>query len=132
MLAPPARRTPSSIAFAGAFAAVLGTFAGCSSLPPPSYPPFADHAVTAQFVVPESGRLVLPSSRADLVVHELRATPAPAHESFDGGERCWHFAPGAHVAVHCRFRAYAQASGQVPQPGSVLPGAVSIVEQQVP
>ena len=136
MLAPNARRTPTTAAItrAGAIAllAVVGTCPGCSVLPPPSYPPYADHDVTAAFVVPDSGRLPVPSSRPGLVVHELRATPAPARESFEAGQRCWHFAPGAHVDLHCRFRVYAEAGGPVPQPGTVLPGAVRLEAQQTP
>lgn len=135
MLAPNARRTPPTAAIprarAGVLLAIVGTFPGCSVLPAPSYPPYADHDVTAAFVVSADGRLPVPSSRPGLVVHELRATPAPARESFEGGQRCWHFAPGAQVAVHCRFRVYAEAAGPMPQPGSVLPGATRIVEQQI-
>lgn len=136
MLAPTTRRTPTHTTITRARALALlalgGGCPGCSVLPAPSYPPHAEHDVTAQFVVPDSGRLPVPSSRPGLVVHELQATPAPARESFDAGQRCWHFAPGAQVTLHCRFRVYADAAGPVPEPGAVLPGAVHLVEQQRP
>jgi hypothetical protein len=88
-------------------------------LPPASLPPFADHDVVAEFVVPSHGRLTLPASDAELLVHELVCTPAAQGESFSHGERCLHFAPGSTVTVHARLRVYG-TGGQPPRPLSEL------------
>lgn len=101
--------------------------AACSMLPPTGFPPYAEHDVVAEYVVPAAGRLSMPTSRPDLVVHELRAEPPPLGEAFgSAGERFWLFPPGAHVAVHCRCRAYADGRGHVPAAAELLPEAARL------
>lgn len=112
---------------------LLATLAlgACSTLPPHEYPPFAEHNVQADFVVPADGRLSMPSSSRDLVLHELRSEPPPKSEQLGAsGERWWLFPQGTHVQVHCRFRAYAGRDGTVPGPDLVLPGSIALREVQ--
>ena len=125
MLAPSAVRTPPAV--------LLLVLASCSQLPPKVYPPFAELSIVAEFVVPPGGELPVPSSGSFLVVHELRAEPQPRGERFGAaGERWWRFAPGNHVALHCRCRAYAHDGGPVPTAAEILPGATQIVPVQAP
>lgn len=103
----------------------------CSTVPPAGYPPHGDYAVVADYVVPGDGRLRVPASHRDLVVHELRADPEPAGETFGPGhERFWLWQAGTRVSLHCRFRAYAGPDGTVPGPAMVLPGARRLREVQ--
>jgi hypothetical protein len=98
--------------------------AACSTLPPASYPEFADHLVAAEFVVPEGGLLQLPVTTTDLVVLELTATPPPERERFGrGGERWLVYPAGTHVHVQCRCRSYAAPDGRPLSPAQLLPGA---------
>jgi hypothetical protein len=126
MVATGTTRTPSPIRLLAVL--VLGA---CSTVPPHQYPPFAEHDVQADFVVPADGRLSMPSSSRDLVLHELRSEPPPASEQLGAsGERWWLFPQGTHVQVHCRFRAYAGRDGIVPGPDTVLPGSTALREVQ--
>ncbi len=125
MLAPSAVRTPPAV--------LLLVLASCSQLPPRAYPPFAEHSIVAEFLVPPGGELAVPSSAPLLVVHELHAEPPPRGERFGAaGERFWLFAPGSHVSLHCRCRAYAHDGGPVPTAAEILPGATRIVPVQTP
>lgn len=110
---------------------LLATFAlgACSTVPPHQYPPFAEHDVHADFVVPADGRLSMPSSSRGLVLQELRSEPPPQGEQLGAsGERWWLFPQGTRVQVHCRFRAYAGSDGRVPGPDLVLPGSIALRE----
>lgn len=116
-----------------AFALAAACWAGCSVLPPAHYPAFADHLFAAEFVVPEAGRLQLPTTTRDVVVQELRATPPPQRELFgDGGERWFVYPPGAEVHVVCRCRSYAPPDGQALTPQQLLPGARHIEVRTTP
>lgn len=109
-----------------ATAVVAIAHAACSSLPPPAYPPHADHALVAEFEVPASGFLTMPSSTATRVLWQLAAEPPPTAERFDAaGARVWLYPAGTVVRVTCRCRLYAE--GEAPPPPSVLfPGARSL------
>jgi len=128
MLARRESRTPRSsprAARAAVAAAVL--LASCSVLPDASYPPFHDHHLAADFVVPADGRLRMPSSSPSLTIRELHFEPAPQGERFGrGGERWLLYAPGTAVRVHGRFRAYAGADGRLPGAAELLPGATRV------
>lgn len=104
----------------------------CSVLPPPVRPPHRDHRIEAEFVVPANGRLVLPTSSALLVIHELSLAPPPAREHVDATSRWFAYAPGTHVTVHTRFRAYASGDGPPPEPAAVLPGATTVRQLDAP
>jgi hypothetical protein len=98
--------------------------AACSTLPEASYPPFAEHLVAADFVVPASGLLRVPATTRDLVVQELAAQPQPQREQFGGdGERWLCYPAGTAVHVQCRYRSYAPPGGQPLAPAQVLAGA---------
>jgi hypothetical protein len=113
--------------------AAAATLAACSVLPPASYPAFVDHAVAAEFVVPDGGRLRLPATTADLVVLELRAAPPPQRELFGrDGERWFVYPAGTSVRVCCRFRSYAAAGAAPLTPGAVLPDAHRIDPLEAP
>lgn len=115
----------------GALASLLA-LGGCSSMPEAGYPPFVDHHVAADFVVPAAGRLHLPMTTRDLVVHELELEPAPLRERFAPGERWFEYPPGASVRLRCRLRAYAPPGGQVPSLPSILPAATAIRPLEAP
>ena len=100
--------------------------AACSTLPVASRPPFADHHVRAEFVVPEHGRLALPESRDDLVLRELSLVPPPLGEQFAHAQRCFLYAPGTRVQVEARFRVYGTDGHPPAPPEQVLVGATSV------
>jgi hypothetical protein len=87
---------------------VLGLAAGCSTLPDSWLPPFRDHQLDTEFVVPADGRFLVPVSSAEVVVHELRLSPQPTGEQFEGAARFFTYAPGTRVAVRGRLRIYAR------------------------
>ena len=76
--------------------------------------------------MPADGRLVLPVTSHDLVVHELRLDPPPRDEHFGGGARWFAYEPGTRVIVHSRFRRYS-AGGASPA-SDVFPGALRVRE----
>lgn len=96
-------------------------------MPDPHLPKHSEHDVVAEFVVPEDGRLVLPATSHDLIVHELRLEPAPLAEQFGEGARWFTYEPGTRVVVHGRFRHY--AAGDAPwDPSELFAGAVRVRE----
>ena len=107
-------------------AAAFAWLAACSALPEPHFPSHAEHDVEAEFVIASDGRLVLPQSSRDLVVHELRLDPPPLNVRFDDGERWFAYEPGTRVVVRSRFRTY--GSGGLPPAlaSDALPGAVRV------
>jgi hypothetical protein len=111
-----------------AFAAIVAApAAGCSTLPPASYPPYADADIAAVLAVPADGRLPVPATRRDLVLYELRATPAPLGEEFAAdGRRYWRYPAGAQVVLEARWRSYGDGTSPPPPPAAVLPGASRI------
>jgi hypothetical protein len=114
---------------------LLLLLAACSTVPEASFPPFVDHAVAAEFVVPANGRLELPTSTALLVVHSLDLVPpAPAGaERFDGDGRRWfELTPGATVEVRCRCRAFAGVEGRPPRALDLFPAALRVVPLPAP
>lgn len=107
--------------------------ATCSVVPEAAYPPFADHDVTADFVVADDGLLRVPASSRQLVVQQLTAEPRPERERFGaGGERWLVYPAGTPVCLHCRFRAYAGPDDRVPSVTDVLPGALRIRSVEAP
>lgn len=107
-------------------AVLFAATAACSSLPPPSYPPHADHDLLVTYVVPADGRLAMPTSTATRVVWQLAAEPAPAGEEFAAdGVRQWLFPAGAEVHVRCRCRLYREGD-LPPDPATLFPGARSV------
>jgi len=73
--------------------------------------------------VPADGRLVVPTSGAFLLVHGLELAPPPLAEEFAGEERWFVYAPGAHVTLRARFRAFGP---QAQNPARALPGALHV------
>ncbi len=109
-------------ALAAALAAAA--LAACSTVPVAGYPPFGEHHVAAEFVVPADGRLRVPASSASVLVQELRCEPRPRGEQFGaGGERWLLYPAGTAVRVRGRFRVYARADGHLPGAAELLPGA---------
>lgn len=107
--------------------ALLLAAVACSTLPPASYPPFAEHRVAADFVVPASGLLRLPATTRDLIVQELDAEPRPQREQFgQDGERFLVYPAGTAVRVRCRFRSYGELDRAPETPAQVLPAATHI------
>lgn len=107
------------------FAAAIA--AACSVLPPHAYPPFVDLGVAADCVVPADGRLRVPASAHDCVVHELTAEPAAQGEAFgDDGARWLLYAPGTRVRIACRFRVYAADGDPRRDAKAWLPDAVTL------
>jgi len=96
---------------------------GCSTLPTPTLPPFADHHVRAEFVVGADGRLAVPASGPDLVVHDLELHPTPRGEHFTATGRWFDYAPGTHVLVRARFRSYGDHAAN---PAHALRGATAV------
>jgi hypothetical protein len=94
---------------AGIGVGVLLAAAACSTLPDSWLPPFHDHELDTEFVVPADGRFVAPVSSDEVVVHELRLSPQPTGEHFEGQQRFFTYAPGTRVAVRGRLRIYARA-----------------------
>lgn len=84
-------------------------------LPEATPPRHEDHLVEAEFLVPSSGRLVLPASTAEILVRELHLAPAPEREEFRGTERAFTYAPGTLVTVRGSVRIYA-AGVNAPRP----------------
>lgn len=106
---------------------LLGGAAACSALPPAAYPPFAEHLIAADFVVPPQGRLSLPTTTPELVLLDLGAVPPPEAEVWGpDGERWLVYEPGTEVQVRCRYRSYAPPGGAPQTPREVLPGAVRV------
>lgn len=104
----------------------LAALAACSVLPEPTQPPFADHCVAADFVVPDTGRLALPTSSDALLVHEFVLDPPPLAEQFRDERRWFTYAPGTRVVVRGRFRTWARP-GETPATATqVLVGAASV------
>ncbi|MEO6594479.1 MAG: hypothetical protein ABIP94_06980 [Planctomycetota bacterium] len=105
----------------------------CSTVPEATFPAFAEHNVTAEYLVSEDGRLRVPASTQQLVVHALVAEPQPEREQFGAnGERWFVYPAGTSVRVHCLFRAYAVPGGRIPAVADVLPGAVRIQSLERP
>lgn len=105
---------------------LLALAGSCSSLPEPRIPAHREHDVEAEFVVAGDGRLVLPVSSQDLVVHALALDPPPLGERFGDGARWFAYAPGTRVFVRSRFRTYGHGGDAPPAASSVLSGAVSV------
>lgn len=118
----------------GARFALAGTtlLAACSALPQPSRPAFLDHHVAADFVVPASGQLRLPTSGGDLVVVGLDLQPPPEGERFRGDERWFVYAPGTRVVVQGRFRTYGSAERPPADAAAVLRGAAAVRSVDTP
>ena len=96
-------------------AAAFAVLTACSALPEASLPPFADHRVDAEYIVPASGRLRVPSSGSELLVHELAWSPTPLREVVvDGTDRYFLFEPGQMVTLRTRLRVFGVA-GQAPR-----------------
>lgn len=124
---PARRRCPS---FPAAIAAAL---AACSVVPAPHYPPFHDHLLAADFVVPAGGELRVPSSSPALAVNELHCEPPPHAERFSAdGARWLRYPAGTAVRVRGRFRAYADPTGRLPTAAELLPGAVRLIALEGP
>lgn len=101
--------------------------AACANLPIDTPPPFAEYHLRAAYAVPADGRLQLPQSSADLVVHELQLVPQPLRESYDRTPlRHGHWPPGTQVELRCRCRAYQLPNGHLPTPAELLPGASTV------
>lgn len=94
--------------------------AGCAVMPEPGYPPHRDAELVARCRVPDDGRLQVPASADDLVVHSLEAEPPPQGERYqpDGG-RWLLYRGGTEVVVRTRVRVYGDRD-----PRSLLPEAV--------
>ena len=98
--------------------------AACSTVPEASYPPFADHDVRAEFVVPASGEFPFPASDARRIVQQLELLPPPLAERFGAaGERWLLYPAGTKVQVRARMRTFAGEGGSLPTPAELLPGA---------
>jgi hypothetical protein len=113
-------------------AATLAALPACSTLPEPARPAFADHHVAADFVVPDSGRLELPTSSDALLVRELVLEPAPLAEQFRDERRWFTYAPGTRVVVRARFRSYALAGASPADAAQVFAGAARVRELAPP
>ena len=99
--------------------------AACSTVPGHSYPPFADHDVTLEFTVQDSGQLPVPTTSTTLHLHSLGAEPPPTREWYDAnGQRWFGYAPGTRVLVRTRYRLYADANGALLTPGEVFRGGL--------
>jgi hypothetical protein len=110
----------------------MAWLAACSNVPRASFPPYAERAIAAEFVVPADGLLPMPRSSWSLVVHELQADPPPLEERFAEGSRWFVYPAGAAVVVHCRYRAYAGPDGRLAEPADVLPGASRLRTLEAP
>ena len=97
--------------------------AACAALPPPGYPAHVDYAFEARFTVDDSGALLLPASRRDLVVRSLDVTPRPRAERFSARGRSMTFLPGTVVRARGDLRAYRRDDGSMPSLAELLPGA---------
>jgi hypothetical protein len=84
-------------------------------------PAFADHAIAAEFVVPANGRLRVPVSDAEVVLHELSISPTPLREVFDGENRSFLFEPGSVVVLRTKLRVFG-VDGRPPRPIAELLG----------
>ncbi|MCB9884805.1 MAG: hypothetical protein H6838_04895 [Planctomycetes bacterium] len=105
--------------------------AACSTVPEASYPPFADHDLRAEFVVPASGEFLFPASDARRVVQQLQLLPPPRGERFGAaGERWLLYPAGTKVQVTARLRTFAGDDGTLPTPAELLPGATILSAQQ--
>lgn len=114
------------------FCLLLMFGASCSALPDAAPLRHEDHMVEAEFLVPNSGRLVLPASTAEILVRELQLAPAPEREEFRGAERSFTYAPGTLVTVRGRVRIYA-AGGNAPRPlPQVFAGARHLLRADAP
>lgn len=110
----------------------LALAAACSTLPEPRVPAHREHDVEAEFVVASDGRLALPTSSRDLVVHDLTLDPPPLGERFGDGARWFAYAPGTRVLVRSRFRTYGNDGGAPLAAASVFPGAWRVRELVAP
>jgi hypothetical protein len=100
------------------------SLSGCAVLPDHFYPPFRDHHLIAQYIVPASGRIQIPATSKDLVVLLLQLDPRPNGESFDSdGTRWGHYERGTEVGLRGSFRAYSAKAGTALTPPELLPGA---------
>ncbi|GEM_PF-2749745 len=97
--------------------------AACAALPPSGYPAHVDYAFEARFTVDDSGALLLPASRRDLVVRSLEVTPRPRAERFSARGRSMTFLPGTVVRARGDLRAYRRDDGSMPSLAELLPGA---------
>lgn len=110
----------------------LAAAVGCSTLPPPLRPPHRDHHVAAEFVVPTTGRLLLPTSSDTLLLQELTLDPPPRGEHWAGHERWFDYAPGTHVTLTSRFRTYGEAATGPANADDVLPNATRVRSLDAP
>lgn len=98
----------------------------CSTLPEPTFPPYVEHRVEAEYIVPQSGRLLLPASSPELVVLALELLPPPEDERFRADRRWFTYAPGTRVTVRGRVRAYSTPGAQPPDAAALFDGAVRL------
>lgn len=97
--------------------------AGCSVLPPRSWPAMAQADIVATFPVADGAAVELPVSSPDLTILSLTVEPPPQGEAWRDGRRLLVPPPGCReLVVRCRYRAYAR-DGVVPAPQQLFPGA---------
>jgi hypothetical protein len=107
--------------------ALLPWLAACSSLPSPTWPPFTEQALRAEYRVPVDGRIRLPHSDPRVTVLELHCEPPALREEFAAdGSRRMVFVPGSSVQILARLRSYAHGDAPPAGPAQLLPGATSI------
>lgn len=98
----------------------------CSTLPVAAFPPYVEHRVEAEYVVPPSGRLLLPASSPQLVVLALELLPPPDGERFRADRRWFTYAPGTRVTVRGRVRAYSPPGAPPPAAATLFDGAARL------
>jgi hypothetical protein len=108
----------------GLVIAATTAFAGCSSLPPTTRPPFADHDVELRYVVPPDGCLFLPVTAGDVVLQRLTIEPAPLGERSWSGGRQLRFTPGTAVTVCATLRSYGSDQRAPRSVSELFPGSL--------
>lgn len=105
---------------------LLAALGGCSVVPEPGFPPFAEYRVQADYMFTAQGRhtVPVPSSDGSVTVLAMRTEP-PLVEQFASGRRFLLVPPGCdHVTVHCQYRDYSQNDqGTFRRPEILFPGA---------
>lgn len=102
----------------------LAVVAACATLPPTGRPRFVEEHVEAVYPAPPDGRVAVPQSTELLTVFALTSEPPPLGEEFPPqGGRLLLVPPAAGVVVRCRYRAYADGNGLLPDPAALFPGA---------
>lgn len=115
----PSLRLPSTVV------ACLLTFllTACSTLPESVLPEHQDHTFHASYLIGSDGRLVLPSTTRSLVIRKIQLSPRPLDEQFASGQRWFLYPAGTTVHARGQLRAYADATGKVPELSELLPRA---------